>query len=243
MTTTTVTDVLAQANAAMVGPHHDVTGALAELLAGVVDVMTASAAAVLVASDDSLEVLTATSHRAVDLEIHQIQLREGPCLDALRHDESAIECGEAAILARWPVAGPVILAAGYSAVQATPLRWHDGTFGALNVFWADESDFEDRAAEARAMADALTLVLVSGNLGNEALAQSLHTALQRRGVVEQAKGALAHVLGIDTAEAFDALHDLARREDVSLGRAAERVMALARRGTLGDHLASADRPG
>lgn len=241
MTTTSVTDVLTRANAAMVGPHRDVTGALAQLLAGVLDVLSADAAAVLVTSDDSLEVLAATSHRATDLEIHQIQLREGPCLDALRTDRSAIEHGESAIVTRWPQAGPVILAAGYTAVQATPLRWHDDTFGALNVFWSDERDFAELAPEARAMADALTCILVSGSLGSEALTQSLHTALQRRGVVEQAKGALAHVLGIDTVEAFDALNALARREDVTLGRAAERVMALARRGTLADHVGSAER--
>ena len=64
MTTTSVTDVLTRANAAMVGPHPDVTGALAQLLAGVLDVLSADAAAVLVTSDDSLEVLAATSHRA-----------------------------------------------------------------------------------------------------------------------------------------------------------------------------------
>ena len=78
MTTTSVTDVLTRANAAMVGPRDDVTGALAQLLAGVLDVLSADAAAVLVTSDDSLEVLTATSHRATDLEISQMQLREGP---------------------------------------------------------------------------------------------------------------------------------------------------------------------
>ena len=35
MTRTSVADVLAKANAAMVGPEFDVTGALARLLAGV----------------------------------------------------------------------------------------------------------------------------------------------------------------------------------------------------------------
>ena len=39
MTTTSVTDVLTRANAAMVGPREDVTGALAQLLAGVLDVL------------------------------------------------------------------------------------------------------------------------------------------------------------------------------------------------------------
>lgn len=240
MTVMSVTDVLAQANAAMVGPHHDVTGILAELLTGVVDVLSANAAAVLVTSNDSLEVLTATSHRAVDLELHQIQLSEGPCLDALHTGDSISEHGDAPILRRWPSTGQVILSAGYTAVEATPLRWHDQTFGALNVFWSSEEAFQERV-DVRAMADALTLVLVSGTLEDEALAHSLSSALQNRGLVEQAKGALAHVLDIDTAEAFQSLTALARRDHLTLGRAAEHVMALARRGVLGDHLGPSGR--
>ena len=71
MTRTSVSDVLARANAAMVGPDLDVTGALARLLAGVTSSLPATAAAVLVDTDGSLEVLAATSHRALDLEMHQ----------------------------------------------------------------------------------------------------------------------------------------------------------------------------
>ena len=84
MTRTSVSEVLARANAAMVGPDLDVTGALARLLTGVTAALPASAAAVLVDTDGSLEVLAATSHRALDLEMHQAQVDEGPCLDALR---------------------------------------------------------------------------------------------------------------------------------------------------------------
>jgi hypothetical protein len=236
MTTTSVTDVLAHANAAMVRPHPDVTGALAELLTGVTEVLSADAAAVLVTSDSSLEVLAATSHRTLDLEIYQSQVDEGPCIDSLRTGEGVSAHGEEALLRRWPLAGPVILSSGYAAVHATPLRWHDETFGALNVFWADESRFQERLAECRALGDALTLVLVCGRLGDDALVESLRIALHRRTVVEQAKGALAHVLRIAPGAGYDALTDFARREGTTLGDAAERVMLLARRGALGEHL-------
>lgn len=40
----------------------------------------------------------------------------------------------------------------------------------------------------------------------------------------------------DPQDGYGALVGFTRREDVSLGRAVERVMALARRGTLFDHL-------
>ena len=68
-----VSDVLAGANAAMVGPDFDVTGALASMVAGVASALSARAAAILVEVDGDLEVLAATSHRTLDLEIHQAQ--------------------------------------------------------------------------------------------------------------------------------------------------------------------------
>jgi len=243
MTTTSVTDVLVQANAAMVGPHPDVTGAMAELLVGVTEVLSADAAAVLVTSDSALEVLASTSHRVHDLEIYQAQVHEGPCIESLRTGTGISAHGVDAIRSRWPVAGPVILSSGYTAVHATPLRWHDETFGALNVFWAEESDFEERLSDCRALGDALTLVLLCGRLEDGALLESLRAALHRRTVVEQAKGALAHVLGIDPGDSFEALTDFSRREEIPLGHAAELVMALARTGTLGEHLTTSGHHG
>ena len=74
-----VADVLARANAAMVGPDFDVTGALATLVVGVTSALSTRAAAVLVEVDRDLEVLAASSHRVLDLEIHQAQAQEGPC--------------------------------------------------------------------------------------------------------------------------------------------------------------------
>ena len=83
MTRLTVSEVLAGANAAIVGPDLDVTGALASLLTGVTGALPADAAAVLVTTEGSLEVLAATSHRVADLEVYQAQVDEGPCLDAM----------------------------------------------------------------------------------------------------------------------------------------------------------------
>ena len=84
MKSTSVSDVLATANAAMVGREPDVTGALAALLSGVVAALPARAAAVLVEVDGGLELLAATNHRVADLEAYQAQVDDGPCLDALR---------------------------------------------------------------------------------------------------------------------------------------------------------------
>ena len=232
MTRTSVSDVLARANAAMVGPDFDVTGALARLLAGVTASLPATAAAVLVDTDGSLEVLAATSHRALDLEMHQAQVDEGPCLDALRTGEEVHEVGPDALVARWPQAGPAVVSSGYRSVQALPLTWHGRTFGALNVFRADASGFESQQPDCRALADAVTLLIVSAKVDHDHLAAGLRAALEDRALVELAKGALAHARSLDMAEAFDALVALADEEGVTLGVAARQVMYRARSGTL-----------
>ncbi len=233
MTRTSVSQVLADANAAMVRPDLDVTGALARLLAGVTAALPATAAAVLVDADGSLEVLAATSHRALDLEMHQAQVDEGPCLEALRSGVEVHEVGADAIIARWPAAGPVVLASGYQSVQALPLTWHGFTFGALNVFRTEPQGFEHQQADCRALADAVTLLIVCADVDLEHLAAALRAVLEDRSIVEQAKGALAYTRSLDLAAAFDALVALADDEGVSLGVAARTVMARARAGTLG----------
>jgi hypothetical protein len=233
MTGKSVSDVLAMANAAMVAPYLDVTGALSRLLLGVTTSLPATAAAVLVDAEGSLEVLAATSHRALDLEMHQAQVDEGPCLDALRTGVEVHTVGAEALVARWPQAGPFIVASGYRSVQALPLTWHGESFGALNVFREDPVGFEQQQPDCRALADAVTLLIVSAHVAHEDLAVGLRAALAERAVVEQAKGALAHSRSLDMAQAFDALVALADEEGATLGVAARRVMDRARTGSLG----------
>jgi transcriptional regulator with GAF, ATPase, and Fis domain len=233
MTSTSVLEVLASANAAMVRPDLDVTGALAQILAGVTATLPASAAAVLVDADGALEVLAATSHRALDLEMHQAQAEEGPCLDALHGGTEVHEVGAEALVERWPTSGPFIVSSGYLSVQALPLSWHGRTFGALNVFRAQPEGFEHQQSDCRALADAVTLLIVSAHVDQEHLAAGLRAALEDRSVIEQAKGALAYTRSLDMAEAFDALVALANEEGVTLGVGAHRVMDRARDGTLG----------
>ena len=117
-----VSEVLARANATMVQPGFDVTGALASLLAGVAAALPADAAAVLVEAEGNLEVLAATSHRVADLELYQAQVDEGPCVDAIRLGEAVGLTGAAALAERWPVAGPVITARETLAASSF-MRW------------------------------------------------------------------------------------------------------------------------
>jgi acetylornithine/succinyldiaminopimelate/putrescine aminotransferase len=233
MSHTTASRLLAGATASMVSGAADVTGALAALLAGVAELTPADAAAVLVETESgSLELLAATSHRAADLEMYQVQADEGPCVDSIRTSAAVVESGTEAIRTRWPVTGPAIVASGYAAVVTAPLHWHGRSFGALNLFRTEADIKGSDAIDVQPFADAATMLIVSTHLSESDLTASIREALEGRAVVERAKGALAHVRSIDTAEAFEALVRLAEDERAPLGETARRVMDRARSGTL-----------
>ncbi len=227
-------DVLALAGARSVSDDGDVTGALLGLLTGALEVVPADAAALLVRTPaGDLELLAATSHRAADLEMYQVQAGEGPCLQALHTREPVDAVGSASLLGRWPVAGPAILAAGYTAVHAAPLHWRGETFGALNLFRVAGPVLSPaEAAACQALADATTMLVVSGHLDTAHLTLGLERALAARAVVERAKGALAHLRGLDMDRAYEALAGLAAEEGVGLGEAARQVLDRARRQSL-----------
>ena len=92
--------------------------------------------------------------------------------------------------------------------------------------------FEEQQADCRALADAVTLLIVSAHVDHDHLAVGLRQPSRTAAVVELAKGALAHTRSLDMAGAYDALVDLADEEQVTLGVAARRVMDRARSGTL-----------
>ena len=217
----------------MVASDQDVTGGLASLLLGASQVLGADSAAILVRAGKGLEVLAASSHRAEDLEIHQAQEEEGPCVESIDSGEPVVVLGAGTILSRWPTVGRHIVDAGYVEVGAAPMTWHGECFGALNIFGRSlAEDRVSRAAEARALADTATLLVLCQRETEGLLTRSLDEALAQRATVERAKGALGHVRSISMPAAFEALQQLAEAEGLTLGAAARVVMRRARNSSL-----------
>src|SRR4051794_19273492 len=121
-------DALAKASAALVA-ETDIAGFLASLLKSAVDVLQIDACGILVEDGDRLDLLAASSHAASELELHQAQLDEGPCVDA-HESGSAVNVHGSELAARWPEFGRTMLDSGFSSVHASPLRWHGVSLGA-----------------------------------------------------------------------------------------------------------------
>ncbi len=134
--------------------------------------------------------------------------------------------GAAALAARWPRVGPLIVDAGFDLVQAYPLSWHTRTLGGLNVFYAQAvPDDPQRLALGQAFADIATLVLVQTQAPSDReLTAHVRSALAERIVVEQAKGVLAETHAIELDAAYAMLLQIAATESSPLTQTARRII-------------------
>jgi GAF domain-containing protein len=230
MTARTAAQALADAASALTG-DDDVTDMLARLLDDARSVLGAQAVGLLMLTRaGDLELLSATSHRAAELEIFQIQHDSGPCVDAIRTGEQLSVSGDSEIRGRWPETGPAIVGAGFSAVHAYPLRWHGRVLGAMNVF-RDDTSLPEAGEEnsGQAFANIATIVIVQpAGLSEQQVTDRVKQALEARTVIEQAKGVLAYTRGLDMSAAYDLLRVLAADRGSSLTATAADVIAGAR---------------
>jgi hypothetical protein len=168
-------DVLAAVSAAMLVEHHP-ADVLARLTADCLGPLSADSAAVLVVEPGGgLGLLTASSHRAAEIEMLQSQQLRGPCIDAVRSAESVRAVGGQELVERWGDVGEAIRDAGFESVHAFPMRWHGRVLVQVSDVSADQ------------------------------LADRVHQAMTARSTVERAKGVLAYQRGTDPEAAYEEL--------------------------------------
>lgn len=217
---------LARASSSL-ATSHDVAGALASLMQNCRDGLGVDAIGILVEVEGHLELLASSSHDAAELEVHQLHVDEGPCIDAHHTGEPLEVSGRRSLLDRWPVFAPTMLGAGFGAVHAAPLMWQTSSFGAMGLFRRSDTPFtDDEHAVAQAFADIATILVVQlDDLRPDELARRLARALDDRVVIEQAKGVLADQRDVSTAHAYDILVAEADEHAEPLTAWAARVVA------------------
>ena len=128
------------------------------------------------------------------LELFELQSKEGPCLACYLSGRPVMDPDLATVTSRWPLFAAETLAAGFSSVQALPLRWRGTVIGALNLFHVEPGEMAGPDVEAaQALADVATIAILQHRASLEAqvLNQQLQHALNSRIVIEQAKGMVA----------------------------------------------------
>lgn len=148
-----------------------------------------------------------TDEQTLRIDSEQYEAGEGPCLHAARTRTIVLLDSEQA-MARWPSFAAGARDEGINSFLAAPLFTDDQTLGSFNLYGRSQHAFDSLDAE---ILDLLTAA-VSRAIGDFArfksardTAESIQRVLQTRAPIEQAKGVLMAMRGIDADEAFDVL--------------------------------------
>jgi GAF domain-containing protein len=162
------------------------------------------------------------------LELFQLQHQEGPCLDCFRAGEPVVNTDLAEATDRWPRFAPFAVAAGFRSVHAVPLRRaNDVTVGAMSLLDSAAGRLEtDDVQIVQSLAAVATIRLLQERAmhGAQVLTDQLQTALHSRIAIEQAKGAVAQVLGVTVDEAFELMRGYSRRHHQRLSELARTLI-------------------
>jgi GAF domain-containing protein len=197
---------------------YDVIELCQQLVDDCVGLLNATAAGLLLGNHhDSLRVLASTSEQTRLMELFQLQSDAGPCLDAYRTGAQVLVDDLTGQASRWPVFGDRMLAEGFRAVYAVPLRLRDQRIGALNLFCTRSGALSPGdVAVGQALADVATIGILHQRV--------LQTALNSRIIIEQAKGVLAERGQLDMDQAFTVLRAHARNTNTRLAVVARAIV-------------------
>ena len=157
-----------------------------------------------------------TDEHTLRIDTEQYEAGDGPCLHAARTRTIVLLDSEEA-RDRWPRFAAGARAAGINSFLAAPLFTDDQTLGSFNLYGRAFHAFDSLDAE---ILDLLTTA-VSRAIGDFArfksakdTAESIQRVLQTRAPIEQAKGVLMAMRGIDADEAFDVLRIQSQQTNV-----------------------------
>lgn len=187
---------------------------IVELAASAVD--GCHAAGVFTVEDSGGATAAASSEVAVELDRLQLEAGEGPCLDAAVGG-STFYATDLLDDERWPIFGPLAVAAGIRSILAYALAGE--RLSALNLYGQLPAAFgaTDRAqGHLFATLAALALGTAERRAAGEQRAGQLSDALKTREVIGQAQGILMERERITADQAFDVLRRASQRMNVKL---------------------------
>ena len=175
----------------------------------------------------TLRVTAASTDQARLLELFQLQVDEGPCLESFRSGQPVSVPDLSAAAERWPQFAPAAVDTGFAAVAALPMRLREEVIGALNLFDTRPATVTaDKQRIGQALADIATIGILQHRAiaSRDVLTQQLETALHSRIIIEQAKGVIAERDGLDPAEAFDRMRAVSRANGRRLAEFAQAIV-------------------
>jgi GAF domain-containing protein len=169
-------------------------------------------AGVSVIEKSGIRTLSASSETLREVDEIQYRLREGPCFDALRHDET-VTANDLSSDPRWPRWGARLAErTGLHSSMSFRLFTASGAFGVLNMYSKRPYGFDAGDVLDGHVVAAMVAVAVAASLKEEQLLHGLHT----RTVIGQATGILMERFGLDAEAAFAVMRRLSQTHNVKI---------------------------
>lgn len=209
---------------------YDIVDLLQMLVDTCRDVLDTRAAGILLAnSAGELELLASTSEASQLVELMQLAAEAGPCIEAFTTGHVISVPDVALSPPEWVRFRDSALGQGFASVHSIPMRLRDTTIGTLNLLRENTGELDERDATAgKAFADVATIgILHERSLRESAtLTEQLQTALNKRVLIEQAKGFVAHTYDVSVDAAFTLIRDYGRSHRMPLSQVAEQLITL-----------------
>jgi GAF domain-containing protein len=207
---------------------YDVIDVLTVLTHRCVEAIDVDAAGVMLASPEGeLRFVASSSESMRVLELFQIQVAEGPCVDCYHGGQAIVNQSLSESDGRWPRFTPRALDQGFRSVHCLPMRLRGRTIGALNLFRTHQGPLlGDDVVLAQGLADVATIAILQhqSSLNAHTLNAQLSNALNSRIIIEQAKGMVCQATNCEMDEAFNRLRTHARNHNEGLTELATRVV-------------------
>jgi len=148
----------------------------------------------------------------------QVEVGEGPCLEALR-EHRTVRADDVATDERWPQFGPRAARLGAASMLSFQLFVDENNLGALNLYSAERGAFDPVAEEIGLVFASHAAVALVGAQQES----GLRTALDNRDVIGQAKGILMERYKLSAQQAFLLLVRSSQSHNVKLRDLADQL--------------------
>jgi GAF domain-containing protein len=192
----------------------EVTKAAVELIPGV-----DTAGILLITKGGKFESHAGTTDLPHELDELQHMLQEGPCMDAALNDVM-LRTEDFRNETRWPAYSAAVAKLGVLSGMSFRLYTNERTAGALNLFGFEPVNWTvDQQTVGSVLAAHAASAIIANRQGEQ-----LHSALNTRDRIGQAKGIIMERFGVDDMRAFDMLRRLSQESNTPLVKIAEGVV-------------------
>lgn len=168
-----------------------------------------------------------TDSRVFTVDADQFRSNEGPSLEAARTGRM-VRARLSDIAVRWPAFAADAADVGVRSYLSAPISVDTAQIGSLNVYsWTDHGFTDTDEILVKVFAAAVESAIWNSRRAQEAQEEldGLREAMRTRASIEQAKGIVMAVRGVDADAAFEVLSLQSQNENVKLSMIAQRIVA------------------